>query len=626
MKKSVMVKWVTFLATLAILATYIIPLRIYAATTITSDQIKDTSLDIITWQKLAHKSDERDFLATDLVDNAGGSSSDWTAFSLGRVGINEGYSVYLDALNRAVTRAYQSDKRLSDSKPTEWHRIAITVMSIGGDPTAFGQDSEGNPVNLLADGVWKWENLGDQGINGLSWALMTLDSLHFKTPDGELNRDDLITEILKSQMADGAFSLDYLSSDVDITAMVIQALAPYYNSEQTYTYEGLVTKTERTATVRQVVDEAIEALSRMQNENGEFLSWDKASVESLDQVLVALCALGIDPQQDSRFIKNDKNILEVILSYRNEDGGFSHSREVDPSLPDVSPDESNSMASDQTLYALTAYYRLLNGNRRLYDLRPEQDEGLKANIKQLNTDIRALTEDDRNTLVALLERYNQIPVEERSYVYAYPQLAERLSRAGIENKTEFLSSAMSQVDSGTGSVIDIFALGQLDFNHYEFTAKDLEKFQTISENPTGSDYPQLLLLSEKLKDATNKADFPNLTAQIEEKLKIAAEQVKKIDSINAAVANLYPFKDLKTSDRKEIKNLSEEIKSLQPVDQEKIKNKAELESARANMDTDNRMQVILFASATITIVLIILLFFRMKSARKKRLPDYEDDN
>ena len=51
-------------------------------------------------------------------------------------------------------------------------------------------------------------------------------------------RQNIICEILKLQLDDGGFALDTSSSqnasDVDLTAMAVQALAPYYNSEETY--------------------------------------------------------------------------------------------------------------------------------------------------------------------------------------------------------------------------------------------------------------------------------------------------------------------------------------------------------------------------------------------------------
>ena len=54
----------------------------------------------------------------------------------------------------------------SGDKATDWHRKTLAVLSLGGDPTAFGKDDSGNAVNLIADGVYNWsrtESLGSRG-------------------------------------------------------------------------------------------------------------------------------------------------------------------------------------------------------------------------------------------------------------------------------------------------------------------------------------------------------------------------------------------------------------------------------------------------------------------------------
>ena len=91
------------------------------------------------------------------------------------------------------------------------------------------------------------------------------------------------------------------ASDVDLTAMAVQALAPYYNSEETY--EITRYKKQETKTVRQAVDAALTCLSESQRDDGGFVSWNMNNSESCCQVIVALCSLGIDPCGDSRFIK-----------------------------------------------------------------------------------------------------------------------------------------------------------------------------------------------------------------------------------------------------------------------------------------------------------------------------------
>ena len=103
------------------------------------------------------------------------------------------------------------------------------------------------------------------------------------------------------------------------------------------------------------------------------------SSESCAQVLTALCSLGIDPQSDSRFIKNGNTVLDNLMSFRQEDGGFVHAYVYDASNPASIPDESDFLAGGQAAYALTAFCRYKNNMKNLFDLRPEKASLLSKN-------------------------------------------------------------------------------------------------------------------------------------------------------------------------------------------------------------------------------------------------------
>ena len=71
--------------------------------------------------------------------------------------------------------------------------------------------------------------------------------------------------------------------------------------------------------------------------------------ESICQIIVALTALGINPEKDERFIRNGNSTIDALLDYYVPGGGFKHT---------VSG-KRNGMATEQAYYALTAYQRLL---------------------------------------------------------------------------------------------------------------------------------------------------------------------------------------------------------------------------------------------------------------------------
>ena len=72
------------------------------------------------------------------------------------------------------------------------------------------------------------------------------------------------------------------------------------------------------------MDSALECLSKMQTPTGGFTSGGSVTPESAAQVIVALTALGIDPQTDARFVKNGVNALDSLCSFYTEGGGFRH--------------------------------------------------------------------------------------------------------------------------------------------------------------------------------------------------------------------------------------------------------------------------------------------------------------
>ena len=85
---------------------------------------------------------------------AGASSScDWAAMALAISGTPEQYGKYLAALEDYVEAAYAANGGLERVKSTTYHRIALAVLALGGDPTAFGQKSDGraSPTLLSAD-------------------------------------------------------------------------------------------------------------------------------------------------------------------------------------------------------------------------------------------------------------------------------------------------------------------------------------------------------------------------------------------------------------------------------------------------------------------------------------------
>ena len=390
------------------------------------------------------------------MSGASSTGTDWMALAMGRFGYYDsgeyyyliddgtGYEDYLAAMKSYIEKTYSDNGGiLHSAKATEWHRAVVTIAALGGNSVSFGTYN-GRPINLIADGSYNntlKAGPGTQGINGWIWGLIAMDTGMYEVPsDAKYTRETFITEILKMQLTDGVNGNEYggwvlggygSSSDVDITAMAIQALAPYYNDDTVYTYTNENSKLEVSKTVRQCIDEALDRLGSMMNKNGGFTSWNTDNVESISQVVVVLCSLGINPAEDERFVTSDgKTLLDGILSFRLSDGGFCH----------VLNSGWNSMANDQATYALVSYWRLENGMRSLYDMRgdwtAEEKDAVSAAISAINSISDPSAPDYKEQLKEALSVFRTVPEDECRYVNNYSSLASALELVGGESELD----------------------------------------------------------------------------------------------------------------------------------------------------------------------------------------------
>ena len=270
-------------------------------------------------------------LGTPTVNSTGG---EWMVIGLARSGrpVPAGY---YDNVVEYVKANADANERLHRAKVTDNARVILALTAIGKDVTNVGGH------NLLK-GLDNMAYVQKQGINGPIFTLIALDSHNYPTM-GDVTREKLIQVILDAQLPGGGWNLSGENADTDMTAMAIQALAPYYKTNET---------------VKAAVDKALEALSALQRNDGGFGSWGTVNSESCAQVIVALTALGIDPTADSRFVKNDLTVLDALASFYVTGGGFKH----------VADKGRDGMATEQGYYALAAYYRFVNAQTRLYDM------------------------------------------------------------------------------------------------------------------------------------------------------------------------------------------------------------------------------------------------------------------
>ena len=275
-----------------------------------------------------------DFMATLGTPTVNSTGGEWMVIGLARSGRTVPAGYYDNVVEYVKAKA-DANERLHPTKVTDNARVILALTAIGKDVTNVGGH------NLLK-GLDSMDYVQTQDINGPIFTLIALDSHNYPTM-GDVTREKLIQVILDAQLNDGGWDLSADKADPDMTAMAIQALAPYYKTNET---------------VKAAVDKALEALSALQCSDGGFGSWDTVNSESCAQVIVALTALGIDPTADSRFVKNGHTVLDALAGFYVTGGGFRHTADG----------ERNDMATEQGYYALAAYYRFANTQTRLYDM------------------------------------------------------------------------------------------------------------------------------------------------------------------------------------------------------------------------------------------------------------------
>ena len=287
---------------------------------------------------------------------AGSNFCDWAAFAMAITGQQEDYDTYLTALEHYVTQMYMDADALTEINGR--HRIALAVLAMGGDPTAFGTAADGSKINLVADSTYAYPgDLEEDTTNRMMYALVLLDAKGYPVPDdAKYTREGLLQMMLDRQNPEsGGFGLTAGGEDLDITSMTLQALAPYRDDEK----------------VQKAIDAGLDFIQKQMDENGYYVAFGTDSSESLSQVILALCALGIDPDTDERFCAGDITPTQAQLSYQLDDGGFRHV---------ASDTEGNFIATQQAMMALEGVRRLRAGEPGIYDFTAAGSAGVPVYV------------------------------------------------------------------------------------------------------------------------------------------------------------------------------------------------------------------------------------------------------
>ncbi|MBY7112236.1 MULTISPECIES: DUF4430 domain-containing protein [Bacillus] len=256
-----------------------------------------------------------------------GIESDWVALGLSRSGKN----VPIEAkLNYVKSVTEKVEKRINRFSATDLARTIIMMNAMQADPTKVG---EHNLVQKL------YESDKVNSVTGYTFALLAFDTKKYEVPvNSKWNRVALVDALLNAQHTDGGWTYDSVSSkdsasSVDVTGMVLSALAPYQDRPD----------------VKPAVEKAVAYLYNEQLENGGFSADGQENSNSAAQAIIGLSLVkDVDQNRLHKAMQN-------LLSYQLPNGEFKW-------LP--SDQNGSGMATEQAFLALLQFEDL---GKSIYD-------------------------------------------------------------------------------------------------------------------------------------------------------------------------------------------------------------------------------------------------------------------
>ena len=328
-------------------------------------------------------------------------NGEWSVLSMARYGnlLDSTKKAYLSNLYATLE---ETKGVLSDSKYTEYSRVILALTAMGISP------SNVNGYNLLYN-LSDYESVIYQGINGAIFALIAYDSHQYEivslTEEDKENgmvqttRELLIDTILKSELNGGGWTLQGKQPEVDITAMAIQSLVPYYDTRED---------------VKQAVNRAVEWLSSIQNSQGGFSLLNQDNLESIAQVVIALSTLDYQLLTDVAMnqgteVESQQSVDEITgkVIALPQQVTIKHSEEVYSLL--VQLNEMGYFASKETL-------------RNQLNIKIEEIKKQTEEVEQLDSSIwnqinpLNVSLEDKEKVILLMNQYNSLLEDNKTYV------------------------------------------------------------------------------------------------------------------------------------------------------------------------------------------------------------------
>lgn len=431
-------KVIFLLLVLALATTGILPLNASASTVAESEKIIN---EILQYKlKSTETASVQDFIDKELSEKAG-TSAEWYIIALCQKG-NYNFSKY----KSSVIKYLKNNKVQSAST-----RIKIALALIGTGSTD-------EYIQKTLD-----DSIGKQGIMSYAYGLHMLNNGY---KSSSFTKQQVKSKLITMQKADGGWAVTGNYGDVDVTSMIISALAPFYQNDKS---------------VKSAVNRGLDFLSSRQTENGGFKSYGLENAESSAQVITALSCLNIDCEKDSRFLKNGKSPIDALKDYKCPDGSFSHKLN----------EGSNDIATVQVLNSLVAYSRMKQGRGSLFIFDKRNPQGL-----------------EHYTEMSSSGALGDLGSKDENSVTVTGQTSD--SKPHIQTTVQVSADDQAQSDDGQTTLTETTAQGELSTNTNMQNPESSENRKISYKLPVIAVIVLLLLVGIGVLFGTKKANKKNI--------------------------------------------------------------------------------------------------------------------
>ena len=264
-------------------------------------------------------------------------TDEWTVMDMGA------YEMYAPQTENKLTNEARQKyinnaiATIKDSESdTAVDKAVLGLVAIGKNPELLYSVNSNTAISAI-------ERLNGVAKSTSAWyAPYTLAAYNQGDYDTDSYETEIINALLAKQQQDGSWDE---WGTIDTTANVIAGLSFYKDRPK----------------VDAAIENAVNYLSAQQTASGTFSDgYSGANSNSTAMVIIGLAAAGVDLQNDTRFIKNDNNIIDGLLSFLVADGGgFGHTDNASIS----------SYSTEQAFRALIAFMQTMKTGKpfNVYD-------------------------------------------------------------------------------------------------------------------------------------------------------------------------------------------------------------------------------------------------------------------